>query len=178
MKGIRRRVGVAPNRKAAATAEIVAAMLMRIPDTMTGKRDRAILAIGFAGAFRRSELVALDVADLAEHPDGLRVTIRKSKTDQEGQGIEKAIPPHGQFIRPVALLRAWLDAAGITEGPLFRPVRGQGGCAPSVRMHQGEPNPQRPASRPRPWPTSSSGTPRPPGSNRVSALGHRSEAGI
>lgn len=125
MKGIRRRVGVAPNRKAAATAEIVAAMLMRIPDTMAGKRDRAILAVGFAGAFRRSELVALDVADLAEHPDGLRVTIRKSKTDQEGQGVEKAIP-HGRFIRPVALLREWLDAAGITEGPLFRPVSRSG----------------------------------------------------
>lgn len=131
MKGIRRRVGVAPNRKAAATAEIVAAMLMRIPDTMAGKRDRAILAIGFAGAFRRSELVALDVADLAEHPDGLRVTIRKSKTDQEGQGVEKAIP-HGRFIRPVALLREWLDAAGITEGPVFRPVSRSG------RVRQGE----------------------------------------
>lgn len=125
MKGIRRRVGVAPNRKAAATAEIVAAMLMRIPDTLAGKRDRAILALGFAGAFRRSELVALDVADLAEHPDGLRVTVRRSKTDQEGQGIEKAIP-HGRFIRPVALLRDWLDAARITEGPLFRPVSRSG----------------------------------------------------
>ena len=73
MTGIRRRVGVAPNRKAAATAEIVAAMLMRIPDTMTGKRDRAILAIGFAGAFRRNELVALDVADLTGPPTILRV---------------------------------------------------------------------------------------------------------
>lgn len=125
MKGIRRRIGVAPKRKAAATAEIVAAMLMRMPDTMTGKRDRALLALGFAGAFRRSELVALDVADLSEHADGLRVRVRRSKTDQEGQGIEKAIP-HGRFIRPVALLREWLDAAGITEGPLFRPVSRSG----------------------------------------------------
>lgn len=125
MKGIRRRVGVAPNRKAAATAEILAAALMRIPDTLAGKRDRALLALGFAGAFRRSELVALDVADLAEHADGLRVIVRRSKTDQEGQGIEKAIP-HGRFIRPVALLREWLDAAGIAEGPLFRPVSRSG----------------------------------------------------
>ncbi len=125
MKGIRRRVGVAPSRKAAATAEIVAAMLMRIPDTLAGKRDRALLALGFAGAFRRSELVALDVADLSEDPDGLRVTVRRSKTDQEGAGIEKAIP-HGRFIRPVALLRDWLDAAGISEGPLFRPVSRSG----------------------------------------------------
>ena len=122
---IRRRIGVAPRRKAAATAEIVAAMLMRIPDTMTGKRDRALLALGFAGAFRRSELVALDVADIIEHTDGLRVTVRRSKTDQEGQGVEKAIP-HGRFIRPVALLREWLDAAGINEGPVFRPVSRSG----------------------------------------------------
>ncbi|GEL44565.1 integrase [Methylorubrum extorquens] len=125
MKGIRRRIGVAPKRKAAATAEIVAAMLMRMPDTMTGKRDRALLALGFAGAFRRSELVALDVADLVEHADGLRVTVRRSKTDQIGAGIDKAIP-HGRFIRPVALLWEWLDAAGITEGPLFRPVSRSG----------------------------------------------------
>ncbi|CAO4195771.1 site-specific integrase [Methylorubrum extorquens] len=125
MKGIRRRIGVAPRRKAAATAEIVAAMLMRMPDTMTGKRDRALLALGFAGAFRRSELVALNVADLTEHADGLRVLVRRSKTDQGGAGIEKAIP-HGRFIRPVALLREWLDAAGITEGPLFRPVSRSG----------------------------------------------------
>ncbi|MCP1551654.1 MULTISPECIES: site-specific integrase [Methylorubrum] len=124
-QGIRRRVGVAPKRKAAATAEIVAAMLMRIPDTLTGKRDRALLALGFAGAFRRSELVALDVADLTEHADGLRVRVRRSKTDQEGQGVEKAIP-HGRFIRPVALVREWLDAAGISEGPVFRPVSRSG----------------------------------------------------
>lgn len=121
MKGARRKVGVAPNQKAAATAEILASLLMRTPDTLTGKRDRALLALGFAGAFRRSELVALDVSDLAEDPEGLRVRVRRSKTDQEGRGIEKAIP-HGRYIRPVALIREWLDAAGIVEGPVFRPV--------------------------------------------------------
>ena len=124
-KGIRRRIGTAPTQKAAATADIMAAILMRTPDTLTGKRDRALLALGFAGAFRRSELVALDVADLREHPEGLRVMVRRSKVDQEGQGFEKAIP-HGRFIRPVALVREWLDAAGITEGPLFRPVSRSG----------------------------------------------------
>ncbi|KQT55062.1 integrase [Methylobacterium sp. Leaf456] len=126
MKGIRRRFGTAPDQKAAATVEILSAMLMRIPaETLAGKRDRALLALGFAGAFRRSELVALDVADLTEHPDGLRVLVRRSKTDQEGGGIEKAIP-HGRFVRPVALLREWLDAAGISDGPLFRPVSRSG----------------------------------------------------
>lgn len=125
MKGARRKVGVAPTQKAAATAEILAALLMRTPDTLTGKRDRALLALGFAGAFRRSELVALDVEDLREDPEGLRVMVRRGKTDQEGRGFEKAIP-HGRFIRPVALVREWLDAAGITSGPVFRPVSRSG----------------------------------------------------
>lgn len=62
---------------------------------------------------------------MSEHADGLRVLVRRSKTDQEGKGIENAIP-HGRFIRPVALLREWLDAAGITEGPQFRPVSRSG----------------------------------------------------
>lgn len=125
MKGARRKVGVAPTQKAAATAEILAALLMRTPDTLTGKRDRALLALGFAGAFRRSELVALDVEDLREDPEGLRVLVRRSKVDQEGRGFEKAIP-HGRFIRPVVLVREWLDAAGIAEGPVFRPVSRSG----------------------------------------------------
>ena len=132
LRGIRREIGTKPVQKTAATAEVLAALLMRTPDTLTGKRDRALLALGFAGAFRRSELVALDVADLAEHPDGLRVTVLRSKTDQEGQGIEKAIP-HGRFIRPVALLREWLDTAGISEGAVFRPVN-KGGRVEAARI--------------------------------------------
>jgi site-specific recombinase XerD len=132
VKGIRRTIGTAPNQKAAATAEVLAAMLMRTPDNLTGKRDRALLGLGFAGAFRRSELVALNVSDLREDKDGLRVLVRRSKTDQEGKGFEKAIP-HGRYIRPVALLREWLDAAGITEGPLFRQV-GRSGRVRAVRQ--------------------------------------------
>jgi integrase len=57
------------------------------PDRLSGLRDRALLLLGFAGAFRRSELVALDVADIEETETGLLVTIRSSKTDQEGQGV-------------------------------------------------------------------------------------------
>ncbi|MCJ2070049.1 tyrosine-type recombinase/integrase [Methylobacterium sp. J-030] len=132
MKGIRRRVGVAPTQKAAATVDVLQMLLARIPDTLTGKRDRALLALGFAGAFRRSELVALDVADLIEDPEGLRVMVRRSKVDQEGRGFEKAIPT-GRFIQPVRLVREWLSAAGITVGPVFRPVsrsgRVRGNCA-------------------------------------------------
>jgi len=121
MRGIRRAIGAAPKQKAPATADLVRAMLDACPDTLQGKRDRALLALGFAGAFRRSELVALEVADLAEVPDGLRVTVRRSKTDQEGLGQEIAIP-RGYRLRPVEAVQAWLAAAAISSGPVFRPV--------------------------------------------------------
>ena len=129
MRGIRRTVGAAPERKAAAVADQVRAMLDACPDTLQGKRDRALLALGFAGAFRRSELVALQVSDLSEAPDGFRVVIRHSKTDQEGQGQEIAIP-RGSRLRPVEAVQVWLDAAGITEGPIFRSVAKGGRVAP------------------------------------------------
>jgi integrase len=77
--------------------------------------------LGFGGAFRRSELVALDIADLEETDEGLRVTIRRSKTDQEGQGATIAIVRGGACC-PCRALKAWLDAAGIHEGAIFRPV--------------------------------------------------------
>jgi site-specific recombinase XerD len=121
MKGIRRTIGSAQVKKAPATADLLRTMLDICPDTLRGKRDRAVLALGFAGAFRRSELVALTVADLADAPDGYRVTIRRSKTDQEGQGQEIAIP-RGARLRPVEAVQAWLSAAGITEGPVFRTI--------------------------------------------------------
>jgi integrase len=107
--------------KASATADILTALLRLCPTTLAGKRDRALLMLGFAGAFRRSELVALEVADLSEVPDGLRVRIRRSKTDQEGQGAEIAIP-RGYRLRPVEAVQVWLQAAGIEDGYLFRTV--------------------------------------------------------
>jgi integrase len=121
LRGIRRTIGAARAGKAPATADILTAMLRLCPPTLAGSRDRALLALGFAGAFRRSELVALEVADLTEAPDGLRVRIRRSKTDQEAEGAEIAIP-RGYRLRPVEAVQAWLTAAAISEGPLFRPV--------------------------------------------------------
>jgi integrase len=94
-------------------------MLRLCPNTLAGKRDRALLALGFAGAFRRSELVALEVEDLTEVPDGLRVRIRRSKTDQSGEGHEIAIP-RGYRLRLVEAVQTWLAAAEISSGPLFR----------------------------------------------------------
>ena len=107
--------------KAPATADLIGQMIALCPDNMIGKRDRALLCLGFAGAFRRSELCALEVADLTEVPDGLRILIRRSKGDQEGQGQEVAIP-RGYKLRPVEAVQTWLAAAEISNGPVFRAV--------------------------------------------------------
>jgi integrase len=122
LRGIRRTIGTAAEQKAPATADVVREMLKHCPDTLAGKRDRALLALGFAGAFRRSELVALEVSDLTETPDGLRVRIRRSKTDEEGAGQEIAIS-RGYRLRPVEHVLRWLAAAEISSGPIFREVK-------------------------------------------------------
>jgi len=121
--GIARKLGSAPEKKAALTAEMLERVVKKIPADLTGLRDRALLLLGFGGALRRSELVGLDVADVARHPKGIVVAIRRSKTDQAGAGKTKAIP-HGKRLKVVAALDAWTAAAGITAGPIFRGVRG------------------------------------------------------
>lgn len=109
LRGIRRRIGVAPVRKAPATAAAIAAMLERVPESITGIRDRAILLIGFAAALRRSELVSLKVQDIEAHPDGVLLHISRSKTDQEGEGAVIPIPRGGR-LQPVEALENWLRA--------------------------------------------------------------------
>jgi integrase len=123
LAGIARTLGSAPAKKTALTADLLAKALRRIPEDLAGLRDRALILIGFAAALRRSELVALDVADIAHHPKGLVITIRRSKTDQAGAGFTKAVP-HGRKLGAVRALDAWLAAAGIGAGPVFRGVRG------------------------------------------------------
>jgi site-specific recombinase XerD len=121
VRGIRRTARSSPTRKAPATANKVLAMVAKADTELKGLRDRALLLLGFAGAFRRSELVALNVADLEFCDGGLRVTIRKSKTDQEGLGATIAIA-RGSTACPVDAVGAWIRAAAIVDGPLFRPV--------------------------------------------------------
>ncbi len=118
LKGIRRKLGTAVTRKAPATAKAIGAMLKQVPDSREGKRDRALLLIGFAAALRRSELVALTVEDLERAPDGLLITIRRSKTDQEGEGHVVPIPRGGK-LRPVEALEEWLSVSGIRTGRIF-----------------------------------------------------------
>jgi site-specific recombinase XerD len=125
VRGIRRTLGSAKNKKAPAVAAKMKSMVATAPEGLTGLRDRALLLLGFSGAFRRSELVALDVADVTENETGLLIRIRRGKTDQEAAGRSIAIP-RGEMACPVKALRAWLDAAGIEAGPIFRPIHKAG----------------------------------------------------
>lgn len=82
-----------------------------------------MLLVGFAVAFRRSELVSLDVGDLEFSRAGLVVTLRKSKTDQEGRSRRLGIPfGSSEATCPVRAVQAWLETACISEGPIFRPL--------------------------------------------------------
>ncbi len=124
MAGIRRSHGRPPARKQAADADVLRDLLRATPgDDLRSVRDRALLAIGMAGAFRRSELVALQVGQLTREARGLRVRFGQTKADQEGRGEEIAIP-EGRRIRPVQLLEAWLAQGAITEGAVFRRLKG------------------------------------------------------
>jgi len=120
LAGARRSWGKPPARKAAADGDLIWSMLHEIKgDTLRDVRDRALLSFGMVSCLRRSEITALDVADLLRVPEGLRVTIRRSKTDQEGVGATIAVPT-GRRLKPVQHLDAWLARAAVTEGPLFR----------------------------------------------------------
>ena len=130
--GIRRTHGTQPAAKAPTVTEELRALLEPLgTERLLDLRDRALLLIGFAGCYRRSELVALDVAHLARHRDGLVITTPRSKTDQEGEGIEKGIPfgVHAETC-PVSALTRWLAAAGIADGPVFREVTRHGRVQP------------------------------------------------
>lgn len=120
MAGIRRTQKlIRKNRKRPVQAEHVLAMIETISGEDTrAHRDRAILAFGLASAMRRSELVALNLEDISFVNRGIRVQIRSSKGDQEGDGEQISIP-NGKIIRPVHHLKAWLDMRGADEGPLF-----------------------------------------------------------
>lgn len=133
LRGIRRTIGAAPKgRKAPLLSEAMHKVSRAVALDPKGLRDSALLLLGFGGAFRRSELVALDVADLEFTDDGLRVTIRRSKTDQEAQGVTIAIIRGGACC-PVKAVKEWLAAARIESGPVFRRVR-RGGHIGAERL--------------------------------------------
>jgi site-specific recombinase XerD len=136
MRGIRHTLGTAPRPKTPLTHELIARMITVCSDTKTGGiRDRALIALAFAAALRRSEVVALQVEDLTEVPDGYRLLIRRSKTDQAGEGQEIAIP-RGYHLRPVEAVQMWLAHAEISTGYVFRQVN-RGGNVQAAPLGDG-----------------------------------------
>ena len=120
LAGARREWGKLPDRKADADGDVIWSMLHEIKgDALRDVRDRALLSFGMVSCMRRSEITALDVSDIVRALEGLRVTIRRSKSDQEGVDATIAIPA-GRRLKPVHHLDAWLERAAIAEGPLFR----------------------------------------------------------
>ena len=124
LTGITRIYGKPKKKAKALPVEDMERIVMHLTclNTLRAKRDNALLQIGFFGGYRRSELVSLEVPHVTSESDGIVITLRRSKTDQEGTGIIKAIPYGPGLCCPAKALRTWLNAAGITSGPLFRPI--------------------------------------------------------
>lgn len=128
MAGIRRTLGTRQRQAKALVKDDLLEMLVMVDQrkSIQAARDRALLLIGFAGAFRRSELVAIRCEDITDHANGLEILIRRSKTDQTGAGRTVFIP-HAKGTRcPIKALRIWLEMAGIVSDWVFRAVSRHG----------------------------------------------------
>ena len=126
INGMLRTHGARQEGARALRAEDIAAICKMFSLDPRSVRNKAIILLGFAGGFRRSEIVALNVSDLAFEDDLLRVTLRRSKTDQEGEGRTIVIMP-GEKLETcaVASVQAWLKDAeleGEGDNPVFRPI--------------------------------------------------------
>ena len=129
LRGIKRTRGIAQREAKPLLREDLFLALDAMGDAVKDARDRALLLIGFAGGFRRSELVGLDCADLEHVRQGLVITIRRSKTDQEGAGRKIGVPLGRTRHCPVLALDRWLAVSRIETGPVFRPVDRHGHVA-------------------------------------------------
>jgi integrase len=130
MRGVRREHGAAQRQAAPLLCEDLFIVLGAIGGRLKDLRDRALLLIGFAGGLRRSELVAIDLIDFERVREGIILTIRRSKTDQDGVGRKIGIPFGRTIHCPVRELENWLSAARIKSGPVFRPVDRHGRVSP------------------------------------------------
>lgn len=128
LQGLRRRLRHPPKQARALTIADIAKM--RFGSAEIDRRDKALLLLGWAACLRRSELVALDVGDIAPHPKGLLVTVRHSKTDQDGAGAAVFVARAERYPAccPVKAMSSWLRSLPSTPGPLFRSLsrRGEG----------------------------------------------------
>lgn len=125
LRGVRRTHGVAQRRVAPLLTQDILAMVTCMKE-LRGTRDRALILLGFAAALRRSELAALRVQDIEFVRDGLIVHLRRSKTDQVGEGRQIAVPWGRTRCCPVRAVQAWLASGGIDDGPVFRPINRAG----------------------------------------------------
>lgn len=125
LKGITHEKTVSTTKKTPVRVVNLRAALSVADSTKADVRDRALILIGYTGAFRRSELVALNIEDLEKRPEGYAINVRKSKTDQKGEGFKKAIPyGSNPDTCPVRALDRWLSILGEgAQGPLFRRIR-------------------------------------------------------
>lgn len=123
LRGIRRELGIEPDKARPTMVEDIRRMVDWIESSydseVMAERDRAIILLGFAGAFRRSELVGLDVEDLEFVEEGLVARLRGSKTDQEKKGEAKGIPFATPRWCPVQAVDSWLSSSARATGPLF-----------------------------------------------------------
>jgi integrase len=122
VRGLKRIKGTAQRQATPLIKEDLFVVLEATGSRLKDVRDRALLLLGFAGGFRRSELIGLNCNDVVPVRQGLEVTLRRSKTDQNGAGRKIGIPHGRGRWCPVVALEQWLTASGISEGPLFRPV--------------------------------------------------------
>lgn len=130
LRGIRRRYGRPYAQATPLTKELLFEALEALPEGLRGARDRALLLIGFAGGFRRAELIDLEIGDVTDEDEGLVLTIRRSKTDQFGRGRAVGIPYARGRHCAVNALRSWIERASITDGPIFRGVDRHGRVSP------------------------------------------------
>lgn len=137
LRGLARLREESPRQVRALREDRISAMLEACPQTQHGRRDAAMIALGFAAALRRSELCGLAVADISmERTDGMIVRVRRSKTDQGGVGQRIAVP-EGKIVRAISRLSAWLDAVGIRNGYVFQTL-GKGGVPTGRPVNPGE----------------------------------------
>ena len=122
LRGIKRAHGRPQRRAKPLVKEDLFAVLAAMGDTLKDARDCALLLNGFAGGFRRSELVAINCNEIETVRQGVVVHVRRSKTDQEGLGQKVGIPHGRTRWCPVTALNDWLERSGIEDGPVFRPV--------------------------------------------------------
>ena len=141
LAGIARLHGKPKKKAKALPLEDLELIVARLHEQGTVKalRDSALLQLGFFGGFRRSELVALRVEDVSWEPQGMVITLPRSKTDQSGEGIVKAVPYGEGDCCPATALKSWLAAAAIAAGPLLRTVN-QWGHIGDQPLHAGSIN--------------------------------------